>query len=143
MSENKSFTYSFNSFKTPHEIFETLSNVPQWWFGLYDESINGDSKKLNDEFTFKAGGGVHYSKQKLVELIPDKKLSWLVTDSNLNFLNDSAEWTGTKIAFEISKENGDSKVTFTHEGLLPEIECYDSCSSAWAKYLQQLKQKLN
>ena len=56
-------------------IFNTLLNVRGWWSGLYSETIEGNTDKLGDEFTFQAGGGAHYSKQKLVELIPEKKLS--------------------------------------------------------------------
>ena len=50
-----------------------LLNVDQWWSGLYEETIKGKSHHLNDEFTFEAGQGMHYSKQKLVEL--DVKLT--------------------------------------------------------------------
>ncbi len=138
----KNFTYSFTSSKTPEEIFEILQHIEQWWSGQYEETIKGESRKINDEFTFNAGGGVHYSKQKLVALIPGKRIVWLVTDSKLSFLNDTGEWIGTKISFDISTEDNKTKVSFTHDGLVPEIECYNSCSGGWMLYLQQLKKKL-
>ena len=139
---SKDYTFSLESSDTSKNIFDTLLNVRSWWIGLYSETIKGDTKKLNDEFTFSAGNGVHYSKQKLVELIPDKKIVWLVTDSNLNFLEKPNEWTGTKICFEISKKGNKSQITFTHQGLVPKIECYNSCSSAWTQYLENLAKKL-
>src|SRR5271170_2087388 len=98
----KNFTYSFKSSKTPAEVFELLLHIEQWWSGQYEETIKGESQKVNDEFTFKAGGGAHYSKQKLVELIPGKRIVWLVTDSKLSFLSDTSEWISTKICFDIS-----------------------------------------
>ncbi|MEO8147956.1 MAG: SRPBCC domain-containing protein [Bacteroidia bacterium] len=131
------YTFSLESSETPKEIFETLLNVRSWWFGLYSETIEGSTNKLNEEFTFSAGGGMHYSKQKLVELIPNKKIVWLVTDSNLTFLEKPNEWTGTKICFDISEQETKTQVRFTHVGLVPEIECYDGCSSAWSQYMQQ------
>ena len=83
--ENKSYTFSFVTASSKENIFETLLDVRNWWMGLYGEDIKGSSTKLNDEFTFNAGEGVHYSKQKLVEIIANKKIVWLVTESNLSF----------------------------------------------------------
>lgn len=98
--KKENFTYQFTSSKTPESIFELLLNVDQWWSGLYEETIKGKSHQLNDEFTFEAGQGMHYSKQKLVELVPNKKISWLVTDSKLTFLNKVDEWTNSKLSFD-------------------------------------------
>jgi hypothetical protein len=140
--ENKNYTFSFESTKTQNHIFETLLNVRQWWKGLYGEDIKGSSEKLNDEFTFNAGDGVHYSKQRLVELELNKKIVWQVIESHLSFVKKTDEWTNTKISFEISKQEGKSKITFTHQGLVPKTECYKNCAGAWTQYLENLAEKL-
>lgn len=138
-----SFTYSFNSIKTPSEIFELLLYVKKWWIGFHKEIINGKSERIGDEFSFSAEEGIHYSKQRLIELEPGKKIVWLVTESNLSFLSDPYEWNNTKISFEITQGENESKITFSHEGLTPQVECYNACSSAWTQYLQNLEKKLN
>ena len=140
--KKENFTYSFTSSKTPEAIFILLLNIDQWWSGLYQETITGKSHQLNDEFSFKAGGGAHNTTQKLVELIPNKKIVWLVTDSKLTFLKDTSEWTGTKIHFDLAKDGDKTVVTFTHEGLMPQIECYKQCSDGWKGYLVNLEKKL-
>ncbi|MBL7922091.1 MAG: SRPBCC domain-containing protein [Bacteroidia bacterium] len=138
----KDFTYSFESSKPTETIFETLLDVKKWWFGFYEERITGKSKKVNDEFNFKAGGGMHDTTQKLVELIPDKKITWLVTASNLTFLKKPSEWLNTKFYFELAKAGSKTKIIFTHQGLNPAIECYNDCSLGWTHYLKQLENTL-
>ena len=133
----KDFTTTFLVDQSPNTVFKAVTNVRGWWQGLYEEEIIGKTQNLYDEFTFRAGGGAHYSKQKLLEVVPDKKVVWLVTDGELSFVDKKDEWKGTKIIFDISTQGNKTKVQFTHEGLNPQIECYDSCSSAWQMYLDQ------
>lgn len=135
---NQNFQYSFTTSKKPNEAFAFLLNPKNWWVGLFGETIEGKSDTIDDAFSFKAGDGVHYSNQKLVELDTDKKIVWLVTESNLSFLKNTNEWAGTKICFAIEQENNKTKITFTHEGLIPQIECYGRCSGGWTQYLQKL-----
>jgi len=72
-----------------------------------------------------------------IEVIPNEKVVWLVKDNYFKFTQDESEWTGTKIIFEISKQDGKTQLRLTHEGLVPEYECYDICSNAWTQYIQQ------
>ncbi len=72
---------------------------------------------------------------KLIEVIPHKKVVWLVVDNYFNFTEDKSEWKGTKIIFEISKKGEKSEIRFTHLGLVPEYECFDVCSNAWGSYI--------
>lgn len=139
----KNFIHSFKTKKSPDDVFQLLLQIEVWWSGLYEETIQGKSQNLDDEFSFRAGNGAHYSKQKLIELIPGKRIVWLVTESKLDFLDKPNEWTGTKISFEVSWESNKTKVTFIHEGLRPQLACYKSCSDAWTNYLQKFDQELN
>lgn len=132
--DSKDFTESFHVNEQPEKVYEKLLDVRAWWSGLFGEEIQEDG---DGGFTFSAGGGAHYSKQKPVEMIPGRKVRWLVTDSKLTFIEDNAEWTGTQIGFDLTPDGDGTKVTFTHFGLTPSIECYDQCSAAWGRYLHE------
>lgn len=135
--ENQDFSTSILVDQTPEKCFNVILNARAWWSGLFDESFEGNSEKIGDEFTFRAGNGAHVTRQKLVELQPNKKVAWLITDSNLNFVNTTDEWTGTKISFELFEEESGTKILFTHQGLVPAFECYDSCAPAWTQYVKE------
>jgi activator of Hsp90 ATPase-like protein len=93
-------------------------------------------KKLNDEFTYRYKE-FHFTRQRVVEMVPEQKIVWLVTESQINYAEDINEWSGTKVIFEISKEGNKTRLYFTHMGLNPEIECFDSCSNSWSQIIQQ------
>ena len=133
----QSYTTSFEVNSTPTEVFVAVTNVRGWW----SQGIKGGTKEQGDEFVFEVPG-VHYSKQKLVEVIPNKKVVWLVTEANMTFIKQADEWKGTKVIFDISKEGDKTKLTFTHEGLEPHIECYKFCMPAWQQYVEGSLHKL-
>jgi len=111
----------------PPDVFNSINEVSKWW----SKDFEGSSTKLNDEFVI-CHPGQHYSKQKLVEFIPGKKVVWLVTDSELNWLEkDRAEWTGTRMIFEVMPEGNKTLLHFTHKGMVPGKECYYRCTQGW------------
>ncbi len=118
--------------QTPAEVFAAVNNPRKWWSGEFE----GSTDKLNDEFTYRYKD-MHYSKQQVIEMLPNEKVVWLVTESYLSFLEDKEEWTGTKIIFEIGREGNKTKLRFTHQGLTPDVECYGACSGAWQQLVTQ------
>ena len=92
-------------------------------------------EKLNDEFLYHYKD-VHICKMKFVEFVPGKKVVWLVQDNYFNFIKDQSEWKGTKIIFEITEKDGKTQLHFTHQGLVPQYECYNICEDAWTRYIR-------
>ncbi|RZL47027.1 MAG: SRPBCC domain-containing protein [Pedobacter sp.] len=112
-------------------VFNAVTEVSKWW----NEEMIGKSEVLHDEFEVNFGN-MHRSVQRLIEVMPNEKITWLVTDSNLSFLKDSSEWTRTKIHFNISEKDGKTTLSLTHEGLSESVECYNACSNGWTLYMQ-------
>jgi len=87
----QSYTTSFSVGQTPKQAFDTIRNVRGWWSG----EIEGDTSERGDEFTYRYKD-IHFSKQRLIEVVPDRKVVWLVLDSYLSFPEDKTEWNGIR-----------------------------------------------
>ncbi|PWK79847.1 uncharacterized protein YndB with AHSA1/START domain [Mucilaginibacter oryzae] len=127
------FRTSFTVTQTPQEVFNAVTNVRGWWW----EGLEGESKQPGDEFTYRHKD-IHYSRHRLTEVIPVKKIVWLTTDGSINFVDDKTEWTGTSMVFDIEAHNGQTTLYFTHIGLTPNLACYGACKGGWTYYLQSL-----
>jgi ketosteroid isomerase-like protein/uncharacterized protein YndB with AHSA1/START domain len=130
--DNQNFTTTLMVDQSPKQVFNAITNVRGWW----SEEIEGNTEKLNDEFTYHYQD-VHRCKMKLIEVVPDKKVVWLVLDNYFSFTKDESEWKNTKVVFEISKKGNQTQLVFTHEGLVPAYECYNACVSGWTQYIQR------
>jgi hypothetical protein len=131
--KNQSYSAAIEVAKTAEDVFNHINDVSKWWSKDYE----GSSTTLNDEFIIHHPDR-HYSKQKLVEVIPNKKVVWLVTDSKLNWIEkDKYEWTNTKMVFEITPKGDKSVLHFTHEGLVPKKECYAMCERGWNMVIKE------
>jgi hypothetical protein len=128
--DNQDFTATVLVDQTPEEAFNAILNIRGWW----SEEIEGGTNKLNDEFIYHYKD-VHYCKLKLIELVPGQKVVWLVLDNHFKFTEDKSEWKNTKLAFNISQKDNQTEIRFTHEGLVPQYECYEICREAWTNYI--------
>jgi uncharacterized protein YndB with AHSA1/START domain len=115
------------------EAFTKISEVSTWW----SSDIHGSAKKLNDVFIMQVGDRTTVTLQ-VVEVVPNKKWAWLVTDCQLLWLKDTTEWKNTQIVFEISEEKQQTRIDMTHVGLVPGVECYDVCEGGWNRHLNNL-----
>src|SRR5579885_2536271 len=102
--------------ESPEAVFHhLLHDVSKWW----PEEVEGTSSKLNDEFVFTTGDS-HYSKNKVSEFVPNKKIVWLVTESIRK--TDGFDWSGTKMIFELTPKENKTLLQFTYDGIVFEDE---------------------
>lgn len=134
-SDNFTATISVDQNKTI--AFNAIMNFRAWW----SEEIEGDTDKLNGVFLYHYKD-IHICKIKLTEKIEDVKLVYEVIDNDFNFIKDKTEWVGSKLIFELSSEANKTIVKFTHEGLVPQMECYNVCNEAWTGYITKSLYKL-
>jgi len=127
------FSVAYTVSQTPEEVFRAVNDVRGWWTG--EPGAKGTTDKLGAEWTYQYKD-IHYTKQRITEFVPGKKVVWLVLDSKLSFVKDQTEWNGSKITFDIAKKGDKTELRFTHVGLNPDVECYGDCSSAWGYYVK-------
>jgi len=138
----KDFTTTLLVDQTPAAAFNAINYVRGWW----SEEIEGETNEFKYHFE-----DIHRCQIKLIEVIPDKKVVWLVMD---NYFKsgifddpshplsgddgfDKTEWIDTTIVFEISEKDDKTQIRFTHLGLVPEYECFDVCSNGWNHYIRE------
>jgi len=124
-----SFRTSFTVDRSPDEVFAAINDVRGWWGG----TIDGPTAAVGDVFTYRYEDA-HRSVQRITELVPGKRVVWHVDDAHLSFTKDTGEWAGTDIIFDIEPTAAGTLVRFTHDGLVPEFECFTDCSAGWTYY---------
>ena len=79
-------------------------------------------------FRFPVGG----FDMKVLESRPGELVRWEVADG-------PAEWIGTRVGFELKREESYTIVLFRHEGWREPVEFMYHCSTKWATFLMSLK----
>ncbi|MBC9911598.1 SRPBCC family protein [Chitinophaga varians] len=144
---NQNFTVSLLVDQSPAAVYEAIINPRAWW----SEEIKGGTSKAGDVFDYHFED-IHRAKMKLTASVPDKRVVWHVLENEFKpglfgegaaahtkgdgFENDKAEWVDTHVVFDITQENGKTRLRFTHDGLVPDYECYDVCINGWMHYIQ-------
>jgi hypothetical protein len=97
--KDQNYSISFAVDQSPEQVFNSINNVRGW----RSEDIEGNTDKPGDQFTYRYKD-VHSCKMKLIEVIPDKKVVWLVLDNYFDFTTDKSEWRGTKVILRSPKK---------------------------------------
>lgn len=97
--------------RSPDDVFDHVIDLSKWW----PEEFVGDDLKLGSEFIFRTGDS-HYSKNKVIEFVPNKKVAWLTTESFRR--SDNFDWTGTKFIFDLTPVGDSTLLKFTYDGVV-------------------------
>ena len=136
--ENKNYSRTFTVSASAEEAMKKISQINFWW----KKEFTPITHNLNNTFTVPFGES-SFVDFIISEFVPKKKVVWKVTECYLPWFNDKKEWNNTEVAFELSEENGETKIDFTHVGLVPQIECYDVCEKGWNSHINTLVKFIN
>jgi len=131
MDKTTHFTTRFVVDQSPDAVFSAISSPRCWWSGDHE----GDPKAVGDIFVYRYED-LHRSTQQVTELVPGERVVWTVVDCQLNYIDDVTEWTGTSIEFDIRRIGTKTEITFSHVGLTPAVECFESCTNSGSRLIQ-------
>ena len=130
-AKSADFSSGFTVDQSPDEAYEAINNVRGWW----SENIEGPTDQLDGEFIFH-NEPIHYSRMKVTELVPGRRVVWRVLENDMSFVDDKSEWIGNEIVFDIARKGDKTEVVFTQLGLVPDYECFEVCANAWGGYIK-------
>ena len=125
------FTTTVTIAGSPADVFTAILDTRSWW----NQAIDGPTAEQGDEFGFEVEG-LHKIRARVTDVTANRRVEWLVLENNFSFVKDQSEWVGDRIVFNLEPVADGTKVTFTQHGLVPELECYDVCSNAWAFFVR-------
>lgn len=110
-------------------IFNALTRDLGDWWGAMDRPVTGKGD------VFKVSWGEPWYRFRVIRLKFPSRLSWECIDANQiieGLEGVQKEWVGTRLHWEIETiDSHTCRVTFTHQGLVPEFICYEFCAAAW------------
>jgi uncharacterized protein YndB with AHSA1/START domain len=132
---NDGYTFSYEVPQTPQTVYDAVTDVRGWW----SQRIEGATDRLG-EFVYRVPE-VHRTRARITELVPGERVVWHILENWFAFDPDQDEWAGTDVRFEIEPTDSGTRLTFTHMGLTPDLDCFEGCSVAWTTHaLHSLRQ---
>jgi len=114
---------------SPEQIYKTLTTkegAANWWTIQTEIGC-----KVGDVNTFDFGERYH-NIMKIVDLQPNKRVEW-------ECIKGDKEWIGTRLTFEIEKQDNNSILRFTHNNWREETDFFASCNYHWGYYMRSIK----
>jgi uncharacterized protein YndB with AHSA1/START domain len=111
---------------TVHTALTSAASVARWWGPTTGSAEEGRTLVVSFE------GGTH---PIVIHVGSTEKgrVVWQVESAPL-----TPEWAGTTIVFELEPQGEGTAMLFRHEGLTPQLECFDMCHAGWTYYLASL-----
>ncbi|HEY0750035.1 MAG TPA: SRPBCC domain-containing protein [Chitinophagaceae bacterium] len=115
-----------------YQAIATIEGLSNWW----TEEVNGESlpgSKIRFTFRTETGDIKGEMTMEVKELYPSKAVRWLTIDG-------PEEWIGTTIGFELSEQDGQTIILFSHRHWKDAVEFMAHCSMKWAVFLLSLRE---
>ena len=114
--------------ETVYAALTTADGLRGWWTCRTD-----GSPEPGGEIRFEFTDYDIYKVMRVVASTRPTSVRWLCVDCKLT------DWIGTTLDFELTASGpATTELSFTHKGLQPALECFESCEAGWDYYLRSL-----
>lgn len=120
---------------TVHAALSSLAGLRGWW-----TQDCGGLPEPGGELRFHFGSSYKHMR---IDVQTADEIRWHCTVAHIDVpsLQHKDEWVGTELVFRLQPEgDGQTRLDFTHRGLVPACECYDLCRQGWRYFLASLQQ---
>jgi uncharacterized protein YndB with AHSA1/START domain len=128
--DTPSFVQQVDLSRPPEAVFEAVSTaagVSGWWMPTTGSGAEGTELHLR----FPPGPVLI----RVDTVRPVSTVAWTVLVCDFE-----ADWVGTQIVFTLRPgRDGGTTLEFRHQGLTPQLHCYDRCRQGWGHYLSSLR----
>src|ERR1700761_7370842 len=122
--------------KPTNEVYNAITrHIADWW----SNDLTGAAAKAGDSFNIAFNNTRKTFEIK--EAIPNNRVVWKCTKAYIDYdpLQNKSEWVGTEMIWNLSHADNGTTLTFVHDGLNQELECYDICESGWNHFIKSLE----
>ncbi|MEM9585445.1 MAG: SRPBCC domain-containing protein [Pseudomonadota bacterium] len=140
----QSYAKSIDVQAHPSAAFNAVTQgVAEWWT-CPDQPLSN----IGDRAKFIFPPGLSYWTFELTFIEPPMRVEWTCVDA-LHIHEGQpkeieTEWLDTKVLWHITENANGSRIDMQHQGLTPELLCYDVCEAGWDMFfLGSLKQYLD
>lgn len=115
-----------------YDAITSGAGLKNWWTATCEV---GAGEGAHSTFRF----GKTYNVMRTEKLSPNREVVWKCLEQNHEAaeLNRKDEWAGTTVKFRLESRSPSSTVVhFEHEGLTPQLECYQICERGWGHFLK-------
>lgn len=112
-----------------HGALATIDGLSSWW----TTDTSGDPE-VGGKLTFTFGSPDRSATFEVLEVTPDR-VAW-------RGVAGPDEWTDTTVTFELSRDEDETIVLFTHDGWREAVPFMGHCTTKWATFLLGLKSLL-
>lgn len=139
-----SYTKSIDVQADPSAAFKAVTHGVAGWWTRPDKPL----ANVGDRAKFTFPPGVSYWTFELTGMEEPGRVEWTCVDA-LHIHEGQpkeieTEWLNTKVFWNITKNGEGSRIEMRHQGLTPELLCYEICEAGWDMFfLGSLKQYLD